>query len=52
MGLNLALHDGVSLGRALAQTIEDHDSPKALEVYERARRLLAERLLESELASA
>jgi 2-polyprenyl-6-methoxyphenol hydroxylase-like FAD-dependent oxidoreductase len=52
MGLNLALHDGVALGRALAHTIEGHESPRALEVYERERRPLAERLLESELAPA
>jgi putative polyketide hydroxylase len=52
MGLNLALHDGVALGRVLAQTIEGHDSPSALEVYERDRRSLTERLLESELAPA
>jgi putative polyketide hydroxylase len=52
MGLNLALHDGVSLGRALAQTIDGHDGPGALDVYERDRRPLAERLLESELAPA
>jgi 2-polyprenyl-6-methoxyphenol hydroxylase-like FAD-dependent oxidoreductase len=52
MGLNLALPDGVALGRALAQTIEGHESPRALEAYERERRPLAERLLESELAPA
>jgi 2-polyprenyl-6-methoxyphenol hydroxylase-like FAD-dependent oxidoreductase len=50
MGLNLALHDGVSLGRALARTIDGHDGPRALELYERDRRPLAEQLLESELA--
>jgi putative polyketide hydroxylase len=52
MGLNLALHDGVALGRALARTIEGPDGPGALELYERERRPLAEQLLESELAPA
>jgi putative polyketide hydroxylase len=50
VGLNLALHDGVSLGRALVRAIEGHCG--ALESYERERRPLAERLLESELAPA
>lgn len=52
MGLNLALHDGVSLGRAIAQAIHGQDGPSALAEYEGERRPLTERLLESELATA
>jgi 2-polyprenyl-6-methoxyphenol hydroxylase-like FAD-dependent oxidoreductase len=50
MGLNLAVHDGVSLGHALAEAIEGGDVPQMLAVYESERRPLAEQLLESELA--
>lgn len=50
MGLNLALHDGVSLGHTLAQALEGNDVPHMLELYERERRPLAETALESELA--
>jgi putative polyketide hydroxylase len=52
MGLNLALRDGVALGRALARTIEGQDHPEALELYEHERRPLAEHVLESEPAPA
>jgi putative polyketide hydroxylase len=50
MGLNLAIHDGVSLGRSLARAIDRGDKPELLEIYERERRPLAEQLLEPELA--
>jgi 2-polyprenyl-6-methoxyphenol hydroxylase-like FAD-dependent oxidoreductase len=50
MGLNLAVHDGVSLGHALAEAIEGGDVPQMLAVYESERQPLAEQLLESELA--
>jgi putative polyketide hydroxylase len=52
LGLNLAIHDGVSLGAALARALADGDSPEALEAYERQCRPLAEQLLEAELARA
>jgi putative polyketide hydroxylase len=52
MGLNLAIHDGTVLARALAATIEHGDQPHALDQYEQDCRPVAEKLLEPELASA
>jgi 2-polyprenyl-6-methoxyphenol hydroxylase-like FAD-dependent oxidoreductase len=52
MGLNLAIHDGTVLAQYLADAISPDDQPEMLELYEQARRPLAEKLLEPDLAPA
>ena len=52
MGLNLAIHDGTLLAQHLADAISPRDQPEMLERYEQARRPLAEKLLEPDLAPA
>ncbi len=52
MGLNLAIHDGTVLAQHLADASGGDDQPDMLEPYEQARRPLAEKLLESDLAPA
>ena len=51
MGLNVALQDGVTAARCLAQAMRDDGALDALETYEIERRPVAERLLASELAT-
>lgn len=52
MGLNLALDDGISLGVHLAEALDGKEGFKALDLYERERRPVAESVLEAELAPA
>jgi putative polyketide hydroxylase len=52
MGLNLAIHDGTALAHHLADAISPTDQPEMLDLYEKARRPLAEKLLEPDLAPA
>jgi putative polyketide hydroxylase len=50
MGLNLAIDDGTALARHLADVISPDGQPEMLDLYEQARRPLAEKLLEPDLA--
>jgi putative polyketide hydroxylase len=52
MGLNLAIHDGAALAHHLAGAIGSDDQPETLDLYEHARKPLAEKLLEPDLAPA
>jgi putative polyketide hydroxylase len=52
MGLNLAIHDGAALAQCLAEAISPDDQPEMLDLYEYARKPLAEKLLEPDLAPA
>jgi putative polyketide hydroxylase len=52
MGLNLAIHDGAALAQYLAEAISPDDQPEMLDLYEHARKPLAEKLLEPDLAPA
>ena len=51
MGLNLAIHDGTALARYLADAINPDGTPAMLDLYEQARKPLAEKLLEPDLAT-
>jgi 2-polyprenyl-6-methoxyphenol hydroxylase-like FAD-dependent oxidoreductase len=52
MGLNLAIHDGTALAHHLADATSPKGEPETLDLYEQARRPLAEKLLEPDLAPA
>jgi putative polyketide hydroxylase len=52
MGLNLAIHDGAALAQYLADAVSAAHQPEMLDLYEHARRPLAEKLLEPDLAPA
>jgi putative polyketide hydroxylase len=52
LGLNLAIQDGTALAQYLADAISPEDQPQNLDLYERARRPLAVKLLEPDLAPA
>jgi putative polyketide hydroxylase len=51
MGLNLAIEDGVSVARYLAEAQKSGGSLEALDAYETERKPIAERLLAAELAA-
>jgi putative polyketide hydroxylase len=52
MGLNLAIHDGTVLAQHLADAIGPAGRPEILDRYEQARRPLAAKMLEPDLAPA